>query len=850
MMKTWTLVLTVLSMATPGSAARAEEPGADYAALVDAYHARGEFSGAVLVARAGEVVYEGAVGLANREWSVPNGPATRFRIASVTKQFTALLVMRLVEAGRLDLDAPISEVLPYYRADTGARITVRQLLHHTSGLPEEVTSFDQIDDVLSVVDDVPERIRRFCSGDPSFEPGSRFEYSNTDYLVLGAILEQLHGKTFETVLREEILDPLGMDATGLESFEAVVPNRATGYVRVGDRFERRLHFGKLAWAAAGMVSTVGDLFRWNRALMGHELLSEEWTRVMFTPRPAGSSTDNYAALGSWVYSRPLPGSDRRPRLVERRGYIAPFTALNVLVPEDGHCIVLLANVDPADIHTLPYARGLPLDLLCALYDVPVTPPAPPPAADEAGLDEDGLDEGGLDEDGLDEGGAREDVALFRRALERIHPGLRRYASAETLAAAFARLEELAVGGTTDVALYRELSLAAAALRCGHTRVEAPPRIAALRRSTPTHLPFRFRWLEGRMIVDVAEAGTGLRRGDEVVEIDGESVAALMERLGAAIPVDGFTDSVRPSRLDAQYEFQDAGFDHYLPIFQGFRDTFELRLADGRAASVAVVDEARSIELAGGSAWIDFKDAVHVSDLGGGAARLDVGTFVNYRDPVDPVATFADAFARIEALGADHLVLDLRRCGGGSSDVAWTLARFLLDDPIEFKAPWVRFRRVGDLRPYLSTWDERAFEMPDAAFEDVGDGWSALRPEAVGRAVRLEPRPDRFRGRVTVLVGPANASGSTMLLAKLKEAGRARFVGAPTGGSAEGPTAGLLFDLTLPNSGIVVKLPALFERNSVEEFAPGLGVTPDVLVEETVADFLAGRDRTLERALAP
>jgi C-terminal processing protease CtpA/Prc len=192
------------------------------------------------------------------------------------------------------------------------------------------------------------------------------------------------------------------------------------------------------------------------------------------------------------------------------------------------------------------------------------------------------------------------------------------------------------------------------------------------------------------------------------------------------------------------------------------------------------------------------------------------------------------------------VVDLRANGGGSSDAAWALGRFLAREPFTTAArpPRVKRIRFGDLVPHLETWEEHAFDAPEELFTRLPDGWFEFKspPEPP-----LEPHPAAFPGRITVLTGPFNASGTTMLLAVLREHAELRLVGEPTAGSAEGPTAGLLFFLTLPASGIRVNVPVYSQRTSAQRFEPGLGVQPDLLVPETVADLLAGRDAALARA---
>ena len=461
--------------------------------------------------------------------------------------------------------------------------------------------------------------------------------------------------------------------------------------------------------------------------------------------------------------------------------------------------------------------------------------------------------------------ARGDIALLRKAFEEVHPGYLRYASRDTMEAAFAKLDGVVAKGIDDTDFYREVSEVAAMIRCGHTRVEAPEWLGTYRAANPTHLPFRFRLIDGRMLIDIVadDAAKRLTRGDEVLVIDGTSVAELVDRLDDLMVIDGKTDHIRPSRLDTAYEFADSGFDHYLPLLPNrtLRTKFELEVRrppeastpaspsspsrDKRSVVVPAIIQKQWTTLATGPA--DFADAVRLEQLDKKTALIEVASFVNYRRPVDPEKRLAPLFRQINDNGTEHLILELRPCGGGSTEVSWILARFLAPRAfVAGKPPRVKNIRIdADLRKHLKTWDETAFSKPAAIFDRLENGWYELKAKFAGIAP-VTPHPDRFHGRITILVGPYNASGATLLLAQLQPFENIRLVGRATGGSAEGPTAGLIFFLDLPNSGIRVNVPAVFER-STAEFEPGLGVTPDVVVNDTVEDFLAERDAVLETA---
>lgn len=329
-----------------------------------AWHDAGQFEGVVLVGRGDRIVYQGAFGLADREHDRPNTVDTRFPIASLTKQLTAVLVMQQVERGRIELDTPIASVLPWFRPETADPIRIRDLLMHASGLPDVPT--EVYFDPEPRVTDSRWLLEHHITGPLQFEPGTAFAYTNADYHVLTAVLEALEGKDYTTILREQITEPLGMTATALADRDADLSDYARDYVQDGEDWIPAPPYRWQNWqGAGGVVSTLADLHRWNRALASHALVREDTWRTMLTPRtdlPGG----NYVGIGSWVYPRPLPGTDETLTLVERRGAIGGYTILDVLVEGQDAWIVLLANHYNEQIHTLPYADCLPLDLLLVL----------------------------------------------------------------------------------------------------------------------------------------------------------------------------------------------------------------------------------------------------------------------------------------------------------------------------------------------------------------------------------------------------------------------------------------------------------------------------------------------------
>lgn len=226
--------------------AAAQDKGAAVDALISRYNELGLFNGTALVAERGRVLLEKGYGKASVELGVPNAPGTEQWIGSVTKVFTATMVVKLADAGKLSLDDHLTDHLPWYRKDTGSRVTVRQLLNHTSGIPDYMhlpgvgrEGFQR--SVGEDLIDVKAFAQKWCSGDLQWEPGARWGYSNSAYVLLGAIIEQVTGKTYEQALKAMVLEPAGMRATQDMAMRprAVVDGLATGYEKRGSQFVTR-----------------------------------------------------------------------------------------------------------------------------------------------------------------------------------------------------------------------------------------------------------------------------------------------------------------------------------------------------------------------------------------------------------------------------------------------------------------------------------------------------------------------------------------------------------------------------------------------------------------------------------
>ena len=251
-------------------------------AVAQSYTANHAFMGAVLVAQGDHVLLDKGYGMADLEWNIPNTPEVEFRLGSLTKQFTAALVLLLQQDGKLRIEDPVSKYLP----DTPpawAKITLANLLGHTSGIPNFTS--DKAFPVWSMSEHTPAELVAFVRDKAlDFEPGSRFAYSNSNYEVLGNVIEAVSGRSYGDLLRERLFQPLGMNGTGLDSDELILPKRAQGY-RPGEGgvVHARSESMTVPWAAGALYSTTGDLLRWEQGLFGGKVLDAGSLQAMTTP---------------------------------------------------------------------------------------------------------------------------------------------------------------------------------------------------------------------------------------------------------------------------------------------------------------------------------------------------------------------------------------------------------------------------------------------------------------------------------------------------------------------------------------------------------------------------------------
>lgn len=302
--------------------------------VATSYTTGNAFMGAVLVVRGDTVLLDKGYGMAVLEWNVPDVPEAKFRLGSLTKQFTATLVLLLQQDGKLNINDPVNKFL----ADAPKawnNITLANLLGHTSGIPN-FTSFKEFPAWAASPHTWADEYAFFKDKPLDFEPGSKFSYSNSNYEVLGAVIEKVSGKKYADLLRERIFEPLGMSNSGLDSDDLVLPKRAEGYMP-GPKglVVARSESMTVPWSAGSIYSTTGDLLKWEHGLFGGKLLSADSLKAMTTP-----GKGDYG-LGVMVHD------EGGVKVIEHGGGIEGFNTNLIYVPDKRICVVVLANVNGA-----------------------------------------------------------------------------------------------------------------------------------------------------------------------------------------------------------------------------------------------------------------------------------------------------------------------------------------------------------------------------------------------------------------------------------------------------------------------------------------------------------------------
>ena len=302
---------------------------------IDLRVSTGQFMGAVLVAKEGKILINKGYGTANLDWTVPDSPTTKFRLGSVTKQFTAACILLLEQRGKLKIEDPIKKYVPDAPA-AWDQITIFNLLTHTSGIPN-FTEFPDYRTTEGTPTTPEELVARFRAKPLDFAPGTSWRYSNSGYVLLGYLIEKISGEPYSKFLQENIFTPLAMKDSGYDSNTKVIPQHAVGYApEPGGPVVAGYIDMSIPFSAGGLYSTTGDLLRWEQALYGGKLLTAVSLRKMTTP-----FRENYA-LGLFIRKR-----SNGERMFSHGGGIEGFNTWVGYIPAENVEVIVLANLNGA-----------------------------------------------------------------------------------------------------------------------------------------------------------------------------------------------------------------------------------------------------------------------------------------------------------------------------------------------------------------------------------------------------------------------------------------------------------------------------------------------------------------------
>ncbi|MBE0659645.1 MAG: serine hydrolase [Bryobacteraceae bacterium] len=336
-MKTRILIAAAcLSMAALGQTQvtpqRLDDQAQGYARL-------GQFNGSVVVAVDGRTLLAKGYGMANREWEIANAADTKFRLGSITKQFTGMAVLMLEQQGKLKVSDPVCS---YVEAcpQTWKPITIHHLLTHTSGIPN-FTGFPDYQKTMMLASPPAETLKRFRDKPLEFDPGTKHKYSNSGYVLLGHIIEKAAGQSYAAYIKQQIFTPLGMNDTGYDSPAEVLPKRAAGYTRAGSKLENAAYLDmSIPHAAGSMYSTALDLMLWDVALRQGKLLTPENYQRYFKP-----------GIGDYAYGWNVQKRNG-VEVISHGGGINGFSTTILRVPERKLVVVALSNLEQSQVGRL------------------------------------------------------------------------------------------------------------------------------------------------------------------------------------------------------------------------------------------------------------------------------------------------------------------------------------------------------------------------------------------------------------------------------------------------------------------------------------------------------------------
>lgn len=318
----------------------------DFAKVVAYYHQQKNFNGAVLVATNGKIDYLSGIGVSNRQNQTRITPKTKFKIASISKTFTAILILQLYEQGKIDLNTNFGKYYPTYKGEAKDKVTIQNLLTYSSGIPNTAEKSEMKSYQLPLT--IDEYIDTYCSENVVFTPGEKSNYSNTDYIILHKIIENITQKPFAIVLQENILTPLNLNNTGLLNAKDIVVGLTASYT-INDSTNvitnDEPYFIENFFGAGAMYSTVEDLLKFDNGIFNYQLLKEPTTKLMLKP----NEKLNGVAFGVWyadgygTFSKPF---------IYRTGGILGACSNWIHTIDDKKTIIVFNNTNGTNLYEL------------------------------------------------------------------------------------------------------------------------------------------------------------------------------------------------------------------------------------------------------------------------------------------------------------------------------------------------------------------------------------------------------------------------------------------------------------------------------------------------------------------
>ncbi len=332
----------------------AQKPIEKVKKVIDSCVSKGNFNGTVLLAKNGKIEYLGYTGLANRHYDIKYSGKSKFHIFSVTKTFTAVLIMQLYEQKKIHLDSVISVYYPDYKGEAAKKVTIRNLLTYSSGrLNKDIESSEMIHEAYNkTIWPLDTFIAKYVSEKLTEKPGTVFNYNNGDYILLGKIIENIYGKPYEQVLREQILIPLHMKQTDYLHHDDIIRDLDEGYSNrdssVTDLYMPTNYYIDNLYSAGAMYSTPEDMLIFDQAIFNHTLLKKETVDVMLHADEKLSST----ALGFWVYPKKIGSVNTL--FAERQGAGYGHHSNWVHLIDKGITCIILSNTNTIDLNEMRF----------------------------------------------------------------------------------------------------------------------------------------------------------------------------------------------------------------------------------------------------------------------------------------------------------------------------------------------------------------------------------------------------------------------------------------------------------------------------------------------------------------